>query len=57
MFMRKKRCMNPYLTIIVCTMAAIGVVSLVDKGKTMCMEKMECLKEKMPVMFSHKENE
>lgn len=54
MFMRKK-CMNPYVTIAVLTMAAIGVVSLVDKGRCMCREKMECLKEKMPQMFQTKD--
>lgn len=54
MFMRKK-CINPYITIAVLTMAAVGVVSLVDKGRCMCREKMDCLKEKMPQMFSGRE--
>ena len=54
MFSRKK-CINPYITIAVVTMAAIGVVSLVDKGRLMCQEKMEFLRERMPGMFMSKD--
>lgn len=52
MFSKKRKCMNPYITIMVLTMAAVGVVSIVDKGRCLCTEKMEMLKEKMPMMFS-----
>lgn len=51
MFVRKKKCANPYITIMLFTMAAIGVVSLVDKGRAMCQKKMECIREKLPAMF------
>lgn len=54
MFMRKKKCANPYVTIMLFTMAAVGVVSLADKCRMMCAEKMECIKEKMPTLFSAK---
>lgn len=49
MFGRKK-CMNPYLTIMLFTMAAVGVVSLVDKGRCLCMDTMEAIKGKLPMM-------
>ncbi len=53
MFAKKRKCMNPYITIIVLGMAAVGVVSMVDKCRAMCSEKMECMKEKLPMMFQH----
>jgi hypothetical protein len=53
MFMRKRRCMNPYLTIMLCTMAAVGVVCMVDKGRCLCNEAMEAIKEKMPMSIMH----
>ena len=56
MFMKKRKCINPYVSILVLTMAAIGVVCIVDKGRCMCQEKMNILKEKMPMMFP-RENE
>ena len=56
MFAKKRNCINPYVSILVLTMAAIGIVSIVDKGRCMCQEKMDMLKEKMPMMFS-RENE
>ena len=57
MFSRKRRCMSPYLTIFLCTMAAVGVVCMVDKGKCLCAEAMETIKEKMPLSIMHpKEN-
>lgn len=52
MFAKKRKCINPYITIMILTMAAVGVVSIVDKGRCICTEKMDMLKEKMPVMFS-----
>ncbi len=55
MFMRKNKCANPYITIMLFTMAAIGVVSLVDKGRAMCQKKMECIREKLPAMFQSEE--
>ena len=49
--------MSPYLTIFLCTMAAVGVVCMVDKGKCLCAEAMETIKEKMPLSIMHpKEN-
>ncbi len=57
MFTKKKKCINPYVTILVLTMAAIGVVSIVDKGRCMCREKMDVLKEKMPMMFKPEDEE
>ena len=56
MFANKRKCMNPYITILVLTMAAVGVVSIVDKCRCMCTEKIDMLKEKMPIMFSGDKN-
>ena len=39
------------------TMAAVGVVCMVDKGRCLCAEAMETIKEKMPMPLMHsKEN-
>ena len=45
MFAKKRKCINPYITIMILTMAAVGVVSIVDKGRCICTEKMDMLKE------------
>ena len=47
--------MNPYVTILVLGMAAVGVVCMVDKCRTMCEEKMQMMREKLPVMFREEE--
>ena len=57
MFSKKRKCVNPYLTIMLFTMAAVGVVCMVDKGRCLCAEAMETIKEKMPMPLMHsKEN-
>jgi uncharacterized membrane protein (DUF106 family) len=55
MFYKKRKCMNPYVTILVLGMAAVGVVCMVDKCRTMCEEKMQMMREKLPVMFREEE--
>lgn len=55
MFSRKRKCMNPYFAIVLCTMAAVGVVCMVDKGRCICAEAMETIKEKMPLSIMHPE--
>lgn len=53
MFTRKRKCMNPYLTIMLMTLAAVGVVCMVDKGRCICSDAMEAIKEKMPLSIMH----
>ena len=53
MFTRKRKCMNPYLTIMLMTLAAVGVVCMVDKGRCLCASTMEAIKEKMPLSIMH----
>ena len=45
--------MNPYFTIMLMTLAAIGVVCMVDKGRCLCVNTMEAIKEKMPLSIMH----
>jgi hypothetical protein len=53
MFTRKRSCINPYLAIMLVTLAAVGVVSMVDKGRCLCASTMEAIKEKMPLSVMH----
>ncbi len=55
MFGKKQKCINPYVTILVLGMAAVGVVCMVDKCRTMCEEKMQMMRDKLPVMFREEE--
>lgn len=57
MFTRKRNCMNPYLAIMLMTLAAVGVVSMVDKGRCLCASAMETIKEKMPTSIMHPEKQ
>ena len=53
MFTRKRSCMNPYLAIMLMTLAAVGVVSMADKGRCLCASAMEAIKDKMPLSIMH----
>lgn len=45
--------MNPYLAIMLMTLAAVGVVSMADKGRCLCASAMEAIKDKMPLSIMH----
>ena len=55
MFSKKRKCINPYVSIIVLGMATVGVVCMVDKCRSMCEEKMQIMRDKLPIMFREEE--